>query len=71
MCTACAKYCKIPKGKIGFCGVRGNIEGKLYLFTYGKVIAGNIDPIEKKPVTQIYAWESSLFYRNNRMQLDV
>ena len=51
-CTACARSCKIPKGKIGFCGVRGNIEGKLYLFTYGKVIAGNINPIEKKPVTQ-------------------
>jgi pyruvate formate lyase activating enzyme len=51
-CTACARYCKIPAGKIGFCGVRGNIEGKLYLFSYGKVIVGNIDPIEKKPVSQ-------------------
>jgi pyruvate formate lyase activating enzyme len=50
-CTACARFCELPAGKIGFCGVRGNIEGKLYLFTYGKVIAGNIDPIEKKPVT--------------------
>ncbi len=49
-CTACARYCSIPEGKIGLCGVRGNIQGRLYLFVYGKVIAGQIDPIEKKPV---------------------
>ncbi len=49
-CTACARYCKIPKGKIGFCGIRGNVDGKLYLFVYGRVIAADIDPIGKKPV---------------------
>ena len=50
-CTACARYCNIPEGKIGFCGVRQNIGGKLHLLVYGKVITGHIDPIEKKPVT--------------------
>ncbi|HEX4921175.1 MAG TPA: AmmeMemoRadiSam system radical SAM enzyme, partial [Candidatus Bathyarchaeia archaeon] len=50
-CTACARYCNIPEGKIGLCGVRQNIGGKLQLLVYGKVIAGQIDPIEKKPVT--------------------
>jgi pyruvate formate lyase activating enzyme len=50
-CTACARYCNIPEGKIGLCGIRGNVDGKLQLFVYGKIIAGNIDPIEKKPVT--------------------
>ncbi len=50
-CAACARYCNIPEGKIGLCGVRGNVGGKLELFVYGKIIAGNIDPIEKKPVT--------------------
>ena len=49
-CTACARYCSIPEGKIGLCGIRGNVNGKLWLFVYGKVIAGQIDPIEKKPV---------------------
>ncbi|MFQ5920844.1 MAG: AmmeMemoRadiSam system radical SAM enzyme [Nitrososphaerales archaeon] len=49
-CTACARYCSIPEGKVGLCGIRGNIGGKLYLFVYGKVIAGHIDPVEKKPV---------------------
>jgi pyruvate formate lyase activating enzyme len=50
-CTACARYCEIPEGKIGLCGVRGVANGKLRLFVYGRVMAGHIDPIEKKPVT--------------------
>jgi pyruvate formate lyase activating enzyme len=50
-CTACARLCEIPEGKIGLCGIRGVVEDKLQLFAYGRVIAGNIDPIEKKPVT--------------------
>ncbi len=50
-CTACARYCSIGEGQIGLCGVRQNIEGKLRLLVYGRVIAGHIDPIEKKPVT--------------------
>ena len=50
-CTACARYCNIPEGKVGLCGVRQNLGGKLHLLVYGKVITGHIDPIEKKPVT--------------------
>ncbi len=49
-CTACARYCEINKNQIGLCGIRGNVDGKLDLFVYGKVISGNVDPIEKKPV---------------------
>lgn len=49
-CTACARYCEINKSQIGLCGIRGNVDGKLELFVYGKVIAGHVDPIEKKPV---------------------
>ncbi len=49
-CTACARYCNIPEGKIGLCGIRQNIGGKLQLLVYGKVITGHVDPIEKKPV---------------------
>ncbi len=49
-CTACARYCEIGKGQIGLCGIRGNVSGKLELFAYGKVIAGHVDPVEKKPV---------------------
>ncbi len=49
-CLACAHKCLISKGKTGICGVRKNIKGKLYLLVYGKVVAKNIDPIEKKPL---------------------
>jgi pyruvate formate lyase activating enzyme len=49
-CTACARYCEMDKGQIGLCGIRGNVDGRLDLFVYGKVIAGHVDPIEKKPV---------------------
>lgn len=49
-CTACARYCELAPGQTGLCGIRGNEGGQLDLFVYGKVIAGNVDPIEKKPV---------------------
>jgi pyruvate formate lyase activating enzyme len=49
-CTACSRYCQIGEGQVGLCGIRGVVNGKLYLLVYGKIIAGNVDPIEKKPV---------------------
>lgn len=51
LCTACARYCRIGEGQIGLCGIRQNLNGKLQLLVYGKVISGHVDPIEKKPVT--------------------
>jgi pyruvate formate lyase activating enzyme len=48
-CQNCAHYCIILPGKRGICGVRENRDGKLYSLVYGKAIAVNIDPIEKKP----------------------
>lgn len=50
-CTACARYCTVGRDQIGLCGVRGNVDGRLDLFVYGKVISGHVDPVEKKPVT--------------------
>jgi pyruvate formate lyase activating enzyme len=50
-CTACARLCEIPEAKVGLCGIRGVVNNKLQLFVYGRVIAGHVDPIEKKPVT--------------------
>src|SRR4030042_306259 len=49
-CISCAHRCLISEGKIGICGVRKNIKGKLYLTVYGKVISRNVDSIEKKPL---------------------
>ncbi len=50
-CTACARYCELGDGQDGLCGVRGNVGGELDLHVYGRVMAGHVDPIEKKPVT--------------------
>ncbi|GAI10951.1 unnamed protein product, partial [marine sediment metagenome] len=47
-CRNCAHFCIIENGKRGICGVRGNKAGKLYSLVYGKAVALNIDPIEKK-----------------------
>ncbi|OGY41570.1 MAG: AmmeMemoRadiSam system radical SAM enzyme [Candidatus Buchananbacteria bacterium RBG_13_39_9] len=49
-CQLCNHYCFIAEGKTGICAVRKNIKDKLYALDYGKVIAANIDPIEKKPL---------------------
>lgn len=50
MCKACPRYCRLNPGQVGFCGIRENIDGVLYLLVYGKIVAANVDPIEKKPV---------------------
>lgn len=49
-CIACSHQCLISKGKTGICGVRGNIDGQLYLLVYGRIAAKHIDPVEKKPL---------------------
>jgi pyruvate formate lyase activating enzyme len=49
-CLTCAQGCFILPQKYGLCGVRKNIDGKLYALNYGKIISRSIDPIEKKPL---------------------
>lgn len=49
-CATCSHRCRIAPYKRGICGVRENQKGKLYLLVYGRLIAENIDPIEKKPL---------------------
>ncbi|OWP56340.1 MAG: AmmeMemoRadiSam system radical SAM enzyme [Thermoplasmatales archaeon B_DKE] len=53
-CTACWRYCILKPEQTGFCGVRTNIGGKLYLSVYGLVSAMHVDPIEKKPVLHMF-----------------
>jgi len=48
-CLNCAHRCLILPSNRGICGVRENIDGKLYSLNYAKAIACHIDPIEKKP----------------------
>ena len=49
-CRLCAHYCIIKTGKRGICRVRENRAGTLYSLVYGKLVARNADPIEKKPL---------------------
>ena len=48
-CKVCNHFCIINEGKRGICRVRINKGGKLYTLVYGRLIAENVDPIEKKP----------------------
>ena len=59
-CQNCAHYCIIENSKKGICGVRENIDGKLYSLNYGKAVAVNIDPIEKKPLFHFLPGTQSL-----------
>jgi pyruvate formate lyase activating enzyme len=49
-CNLCRFHCHINAGQRGVCGVRENRDGVLYTLVYGKSIACNVDPIEKKPL---------------------
>lgn len=49
-CGACAHYCRIGEGRTGICGIRQNNSGRLELLAYGRAVALNVDPIEKKPL---------------------
>lgn len=49
-CRVCAHFCRISAGRTGLCGLRQNINGRLYLLAYGRAAAVNLDPIEKKPL---------------------
>ncbi len=53
-CNLCNHRCVIKNGRRGICGVRENQEGILKTLVYGKLIAGNIDPIEKKPLFHVF-----------------
>ena len=59
-CTACRRYCLLANGQTGFCGIRTNVGGKLYLANFGRIVAKQLDPIEKKPI--IHAHPNSLIY---------
>jgi pyruvate formate lyase activating enzyme len=69
VCTACARYCEIEDGCVGYCGVRQNIKGKLKLLSYGnflflkkvdkKMLVGGLGSNMRMPFDP--NWDSSLF----------
>jgi pyruvate formate lyase activating enzyme len=58
-CFLCSHRCHIRNGKRGVCGVRQNRDGILYSLVYGRLIAENPDPIEKKPLYHVLPGTSS------------
>jgi pyruvate formate lyase activating enzyme len=61
-CDLCARKCFIVEGKKGFCRVRKNEGNQLFSLNYGKIVAMNIDPIEKKPLYHFYPGSFALSY---------
>jgi pyruvate formate lyase activating enzyme len=53
-CVACAHRCLIRPGRSGICRVRANRDGSLVSLVYGRAVAANDDPIEKKPLFHFY-----------------
>lgn len=49
-CSLCPFLCELPEGGVGKCKVRGVVEGKVSLLTYGKVTTMIDGPIEQKPI---------------------
>jgi len=52
-CRLCSHRCRIPAGRTGLCGVRENRGGELFTLVYGRLVARNVDPIEKKPLFHV------------------
>jgi pyruvate formate lyase activating enzyme len=52
-CGLCRFYCLIDIGQRGHCTVRENRNGVLYSLVYGRAVAEQVDPIEKKPLFHV------------------
>ncbi|MFT5701226.1 MAG: pyruvate formate lyase activating enzyme [Desulforhopalus sp.] len=53
VCDLCHHRCRLSPGQIGRCGVRQGAIGKIESLVYGKLVAENVDPIEKKPLFHV------------------
>ena len=49
-CNCCERRCRIKDQSAGYCRIRYNDRGNLFLSVYGYPCALQIDPIEKKPL---------------------
>ena len=58
-CLLCPRNCIIATGKSGYCGIRKNISGELVLLAYGRPVALQVDPIEKKPLSEFMSGSST------------
>lgn len=49
VCNLCPNHCHVMPGERGRCRVRRNDDGTYKTLVYGRIVAANVDPIEKKP----------------------
>ncbi|NHN37554.1 AmmeMemoRadiSam system radical SAM enzyme [Pseudomaricurvus alcaniphilus] len=49
-CDVCPRACKLREGQRGLCFVRGRLDDRVVLTSYGRSSGFCIDPIEKKPL---------------------
>ena len=59
-CRLCRHGCRIKEGRRGACRVRENRGGRLFTLVHSRVVAANIDPIEKKPLFHFHPGSLSL-----------
>ncbi|MBX9669707.1 MAG: AmmeMemoRadiSam system radical SAM enzyme [Candidatus Obscuribacterales bacterium] len=61
-CDLCPRACVLKDGDRGFCFIRQNIDGHMYLTSYGRSTGFCIDPIEKKPLNHFLPGTSILSF---------
>lgn len=66
-CLLCSHFCAIPNHRRGLCGVRENRDGRLYSLVYGKIVAEQADPVEKKTPLSPPACKQVLLYCHSRL----
>lgn len=59
-CWLCSHQCTIKEGQLGVCKVRENRGGAVIPLAWGKLLALNPDPIEKKPLSHFQPGTRSL-----------
>ena len=52
-CRVCAHRCLVRPGRQGICHVRENRDGTLVNLVHGRLVAEELDPIEKKPLFHV------------------
>jgi len=59
-CHLSPRKCTLKPGQLGFCGVRGNVEGRLVTFNYGKGVHNTEETIETEAVNHFAPGERIL-----------
>ncbi|MCW5824635.1 MAG: AmmeMemoRadiSam system radical SAM enzyme [Cyanobacteria bacterium TGS_CYA1] len=61
-CDLCPRACVLKEGDRGFCFIRQNLDGEMYLTSYGLSTGFCVDPVEKKPLNHFLPGTSILSF---------